>query len=86
MADNGSDLGTVEKLLALLVLEQLKEASDEERAAKMASAGLSVDDIAQLLGTSNKVVSQHLYSARQKKTKGKPARKKSNRKRPTGRS
>ena len=70
MAESAAlDLGTVERLLALLVLEQLEGASDRERAVKLSSAGLSISEIAELLGTTNQVVSQHLYSAKTKRKK-----------------
>lgn len=56
----------VEKLLALLLLENLEGVSQREKAIRLNLAGFSNVEIADLLQTSSQVVSQYLYESRKK--------------------
>jgi len=56
----------VEKLLALLLLQQLKGAPQREKALHLSIAGFTNTEIADLLQTTAAVVSQSLYEARRK--------------------
>lgn len=56
----------VEKLLALLLLENLEGASQREKAIRLNLAGFSNVEVADLLQTSSQVVSQYLYESRKK--------------------
>jgi DNA-directed RNA polymerase specialized sigma24 family protein len=61
-----------EKLLALLLLQQLKPSSQREKAIQLSLAGFTNTEIADLLQTTSAVVAQSLYEARRKpKPKGK---------------
>jgi len=65
----------VEKLLALLLLQQMKAAPQREKALHLSIAGFTNTEIADLLQTTSGVVSQCLYEARRKpKKKPKPQR------------
>ena len=61
-----------EKLMALLLLQQMKAASQRDKALQLSIAGFTNTEIADLLQTTAAVVAQQLYSARRKPTK--PAR------------
>ncbi len=63
----------VEKLLALLLLQSMKGASQREKVVQLSLSGLSNLEIANLLGTSTAVVATYMSAAR----KGKGRRKKS---------
>lgn len=68
----------VEKLLALLLLQGLKAASQREKALHLSIAGFTNTEIADLLQTTVGVVAQSLYEARRnpkKKAKTKGSRK-----------
>jgi hypothetical protein len=54
----------VERLLALILLHDMHDAADQDKAVRLAAAGLPNGEIASLLGTTSAVVSQHLYAAR----------------------
>ncbi len=54
----------LEKLLALLLLHQLKTASQAEKALNLSLAGFTNTEIADLLQTTSAVVSQSLYKMR----------------------
>jgi predicted transcriptional regulator len=56
-----------ERILALLLLQQMKAAPKREKALQLNIAGFSNVEIADLLQTSGAVVSQYLYEARRKK-------------------
>jgi hypothetical protein len=72
MADE--EITRTERLLALLVLQTMAEASQIDKCVLLNRAGFGNAEIAELLGTNTAVVTQNLYEAR--KTKGrKPARK-----------
>jgi DNA-directed RNA polymerase specialized sigma24 family protein len=62
-----------EKLLALLLLQQLKSAPQREKALHLSLAGFTNTEIADLLQTTTGVVAQSLYETRRKpKRKSKP--------------
>jgi transcriptional regulator len=54
----------LEKLLALLLLQQLKAAPQHEKALNLSLAGFTNTEIADLLQTTSAVVSQTLYKSR----------------------
>ncbi len=56
----------VEKLLALLLLQQVKAAPQREKALQLSIAGFTNTEIADLLQTTAGVVAQSLYEARRK--------------------
>lgn len=60
----------VERLLALLLIQNMKGVSQQEKAFHLSAAGFSNVEIADLLSTSAQVVAQHLYTARKSKAKG----------------
>ncbi len=53
-----------ERLLAILLLESMKGASQREKAVRLSLVGFSNVEIADLLQTSAQVVAQHLYATR----------------------
>jgi DNA-binding CsgD family transcriptional regulator len=57
----------IERLLGLLLVQNMKGASQQERAAQLSVAGFTNIEIADLLGTSAQVVASHLYAARKSK-------------------
>ena len=59
----------VEKLLALLLLQQMKAAPQREKAIHLSLAGFTNTEIADLLQTTTGVVAQALYEARRKPKK-----------------
>ena len=54
----------VERILAILLLNNMKGASQREKAVVLNLAGFSNIEIADVLQTNSKVVSQHLYTSR----------------------
>ncbi|MGB6598656.1 MAG: hypothetical protein WBE70_16190 [Candidatus Acidiferrum sp.] len=58
-----------EALLALLLLQGMKGATQAEKAVQLSLAGFTSIEIANLLQTTTAVVHQHLYSMRKKKKK-----------------
>lgn len=66
-----------ERLLALILLEQMKGASQKEKISHLNMAGFSNVEIAELLGVSPGLIAQQLYLSKQA-TKGrkKPPKKK----------
>ncbi len=58
-----------EVLLALLLLQGMKGATQAEKAVQQSLAGFTSIEIANLLQTTTAVVHQHLYSMRKKKKK-----------------
>ena len=56
----------VEKLLALLLIQQLKTAPQREKALHLSIAGFTNTEIADLLQTTAGVVAQSLYEARRR--------------------
>jgi hypothetical protein len=61
----------IEKLLALLLLHDLKGMPQRDKAVQLSMVGFSNVEIADLLQTSAAVISQYLYEVRKKKKKGK---------------
>lgn len=59
---NGPDRS--EHLLALILLQQMKGASQRDKIAQLSVAGFSNTEIADLLQTTSAVVAQSLYEAR----------------------
>ncbi len=53
-----------ERLLAILLLQTMKGASQKEKAVLLSLAGFSNVEIADLLQTTSQVVAQHLYKSR----------------------
>ena len=62
-----------ERLLALVLLNQMKGASQRDKIIQLNLAGFTNVEIADILQTTTAVVAQELYAA--KKTKGQRARK-----------
>jgi predicted transcriptional regulator len=65
MKNESSD--RVERLLALLVLQNMKTANMATKAKELSMAGFTNVEIANLLETTPAVVSQSLYTARKKR-------------------
>ena len=65
-----------ERLLALLLLQQMKASPQREKALQLSLAGFSNAEIADLLQTTTAVVAQQLYETR-RQTKPKKKKKKS---------
>ena len=64
------DIGNrTEKMLALLLLQSMKGATQAEKAVQLSLAGFTAVEIADLLDTKAAVVHQHLYAMRKKKKK-----------------
>lgn len=60
-----------QRLLAIVLLQTMKGASQKEKAVQLSLAGLSNVEIADLLQTTSQVVAQHLYQSRKKKPRRK---------------
>lgn len=58
-----------EKLLALLLLQNMKGITQAEKALQLSVAGFTAVEIADLLQTKASVIHQHLYTMRKKKLK-----------------
>ena len=58
-----------EKILALLLLQGMKGATQAEKAEALSVAGLTAVEIADILETNTAVVHQNLYAMRKKKKK-----------------
>jgi len=58
-----------EKLLALLLLQSMKGATQAEKAVQLSAAGFTAVEIADLLDTTAAVIHQHLYVRRKKRSK-----------------
>ena len=65
--------GRTEKLLAQILLVQLKESSLTEKALYLSRAGFEASEIAQMIGGSARSISQQLYKSRKSSAK-KPRR------------
>ncbi len=59
-----------ERLLAILLLESMKGASQREKAVRLSLAGFSNVEIADLLQTSAQVVAQRLHESRKVTRRG----------------
>jgi hypothetical protein len=73
-------LARVEKLLSMILLHDMKDAHQEDKALALSRAGFSNAEIAEMLGTTGAVVAQQLYELRRGK-KRRPAKAKRNNKR-----
>ena len=73
LESGGSTSGRTDRLLALLLLESMKNTPDREKAKKLSSIGFSNQETATLLDTTPAVVAQHLYKAREGTAKKKAA-------------
>ncbi len=60
----------VERLLALLLVQQMKGSTQLEKATLLSVAGFSNTEIADLLQTTAKVITQRLHEARRGKKPG----------------
>lgn len=60
-----------QRLLAIMLLQTMKGASQKEKAIQLNLAGFSNVEIADLLQTSSQVVAQLLYESRKKKSRKK---------------
>jgi DNA-directed RNA polymerase specialized sigma24 family protein len=67
----------IERLLALLLMQQMKTSPQRERALQLSLAGFTNTEIADLLQTTAAVVAQSLYEGRRKPTKKQAASKRS---------
>jgi len=65
----------IERLLALILLNQMKGAPQREKVIQLNIAGFSNVEIADILETTNALVSQSLYEARKGKKVTKPTKK-----------
>lgn len=61
----------VERLLALLLIQNMKTANTSAKARELSIAGFTNVEIADILGTTAAVISQSLYAARKGTKKGK---------------
>jgi DNA-binding CsgD family transcriptional regulator len=59
----------IEKMLALLLLQGMKGATQAEKAVQLSLAGFTTVEIADLLNTTTAVIHQHLYTMRKRKKK-----------------
>ncbi len=59
-----SPLDRTERLLAVLLLQTMRGASQKEKSLQLSLAGFTNVEIADLLQTSSQVIAQHLYEAR----------------------
>lgn len=57
----------IERLLALILLQQMKASSQRDKALELRAAGFSNTEIADLLQTTGAVIAQALYEARKGK-------------------
>ncbi len=67
MRNDTAPVDRIEKLLAALLLHDMKGAPQREKAVQLSVVGFSNVEIADLLQTSAAVVSQYLYEVRKKK-------------------
>jgi len=65
-----TDSARTEKLLALILLCQMKGSSQRDKALQLNLAGFSNIEIADLLQTTSAVVAQNLYEARRGNRRG----------------
>lgn len=59
----------IERLLALLVVQNMKGATQAEKALQLSLAGFTNVEIGDLLQTTQAVIAQNLYAAKKKKKK-----------------
>ncbi len=61
-------LQRIEKILAMILLHDMKDAPQAEKALALSRAGFTSVEIAMFLGTSNRVINQQLYAKRKAKS------------------
>jgi len=71
MRNETASIDRIEKLLAALLLQNMKGASQRDKAIQLSSVGFSNVEVADLLQTSAAVVAQYLYEARKKRMRRK---------------
>ncbi len=69
------EIDRVERLLALILLAQMKGATQREKVHQLNLAGFSNVEIADVLGTTPAVVSQSLYEVKTVRTRKRPTSK-----------
>ena len=67
-----------ERLLALILVETMRDSTQKQRAVRLRSAGFSNKEIAELLQTSPQGINQLLYEARKSKAQRQRATKQEN--------
>ena len=69
--DNSESLSSdrIERLLAILVIQSMKGATQADKALQLSLAGFTNVEISNLLQTTEGVIAQNLYAARKKKKK-----------------
>jgi predicted transcriptional regulator len=67
--DPSGSIERVEKLLALLLIQNVKPANTAAKARELSIAGFTNVEIADLMGTTAAVVGQSLYAARKGRKK-----------------
>ncbi len=60
-----------QRLLAIMLLQTMKGASQKEKAVQLSLAGFSNVEIADLLQTSSQVIAQQLYKSQRKRPRRK---------------
>jgi len=69
-----AEIERTERLLALILLQQMGDASQQKKAIQLNMAGFSNTEIADLLDTTTAVVAQSLYTARRGASPGRRRR------------
>jgi hypothetical protein len=69
MKDESASTDRIERLLALLVVQGMKGATQADKALQLSLAGFTNVEIGDLLQTTQGVIAQNLYAARKKKKK-----------------
>ena len=67
--DDPAPIDRIEKLLAMLVIQNMKGATQADKALQLSIAGFTNVEIGNLLQTNPAVIAQHLYAERKKKKK-----------------
>lgn len=65
-----ADADRLEKVLALILLQSMRGAPQQQKIVQLSLAGFSNVEMADLLQTTSAVVAQSLYAARRQGTKG----------------
>jgi len=65
--DESVSTDRIEALLATLVIQSMKGATQADKALQLSLVGFTNVEIANLLQTTQAVIAQHLYAARKKK-------------------
>jgi len=67
--DDSTSTDRIERLLALLVIQNMKGATQADKALQLSLAGFTNVEIGDLLQTTQAVIAQNLYASRKKKKK-----------------